>query len=269
MRPPVLLIARQSGTLLGLAQAVLKFGYQIVTAYPEPGEVERAERMQPALVILRPPADAEARGRCLDLVKKRFKGRGIPVLACVSNAQEEADVRAVLGQVPILTGSPMRLNDLYIRMHELFSLAARRELRIRTELAVAHREPGIYTDDHYNYDTLRSLSIGGCFIETQVPYPVDTSIEMVLCVGAGSRSLRLQGKVIRVDKAGAVGARVVPDEPARDARPARRALTAAPRPVTPASRTPSGSACLPGSNPGRVATVPPDRSPSPGRNRAR
>ena len=35
MRPPILVIARQSATLLGLAQAVLKFGYQIVTAYPE------------------------------------------------------------------------------------------------------------------------------------------------------------------------------------------------------------------------------------------
>jgi hypothetical protein len=200
MRPPVLIIARQSGTLLGLAQAVLKFGYQIVTAHPEPGEIERAERVQPALVILRPPADAEARAKCLDLVKKRFRGRGIPVLACVAGAQEEQDVRAALGQIPVLSGSPLRLNDLYLRMHELFDLAARRELRIRAELAVAHREPGIYSDDHYNYDTIRSLSLGGCFIESQVPYPVDTAIELVFCVGSGSRSLRLKGKVIRVGK---------------------------------------------------------------------
>src|SRR5689334_23987959 len=76
VRPPVLIVARQSGTLLGLAQAVLKFGYQIVTAYPETGELERAERVGPALVIVRPPAEPEARRKCLDLVKKRFRDRG-------------------------------------------------------------------------------------------------------------------------------------------------------------------------------------------------
>lgn len=200
MRPPILVVARQSATLLGLAQAVLKFGYQIVTAYPDPVELDRAERVGPALVLVRPPAEPEARKRCLDLIKARFRNRGIPVLACVSNAQEEQDVRAVLGNLPVLVGSPLRLNDLYLRMHEMFDLAKRRELRIRADLAVAHREPGIYSEDYYNYDTIRSLSLGGCFIETQTPYPVGTAIEMVFCVGSGSRSLRLKGKVCRNGK---------------------------------------------------------------------
>ena len=200
VRPPILVVARQSTTLLGLAQAVLKFGYQIVTAYPDPVELDRAERVGPALVLVRPPAEAEARKRCLDLIKARFRNRGLPILACVSNSQEEEDVRAALGKVPVLVGSPLRLNDLYLRMHEMFDLAKRRELRIRADLAVAHREPGIFTEDYYNYDTIRSLSVGGCFIETQTPYAVGTPIEMVFCVGGGSRSLRLKGKVCRNGK---------------------------------------------------------------------
>lgn len=200
MRPPILIVARQSATLLGLAQAVLKFGYQIVTAYPDAVELDRAERVGPALVLVRPPAEAEARKRCLEMIKTRFRDRALPILACVSNAQEEADVRAILGKIPVLTGSPLQLNDLYVRMHEMFDLAKRRELRIRADLAVAHRETGIYTDDFYNYDTMRSLSVGGCFIETQAPYPTGTSIELVFCVGGGSKSLRLKGKVCRTGK---------------------------------------------------------------------
>lgn len=198
MRPPVLIIARQSGTLLGLAQAVLKFGYQIVTAYPEAGELERAERVGPALVIVRPPAETEARRRCLDLVRTRFRDRGMPVIACVADEKEAQEARAALGQSPVLVGSPLRLNDLYLRIHEMFDLASRRELRIRTELAVAYREPGIYTGDQYNYDTIRSLSLGGCFIESQAPFQVGMKIELVFCVGSGSRSLKVAGKVIRV-----------------------------------------------------------------------
>jgi Tfp pilus assembly protein PilZ/CheY-like chemotaxis protein len=200
VRPPVLVVARQSTTLLGLAQAVLKFGYQIVTAYPDPVELERAERVGPALVLLRPPAEPEARKRCLDLIKVRFRDRGLPVMACVANAQEEEETRAVLGRIPVLVGSPLQLNDLYLRMHEMFDLAKRKELRIRADLAVAHREPGIYTNDFYHYDTIRSLSLGGCFIETQTPYSVGTQIEMVFCVGSGSRSLCLKGKVCRNGK---------------------------------------------------------------------
>ena len=190
-------MARQSATLLGLAQAVLKFGHQIVTAYPESVEVERAERIGPSMVIVRPPAEAK---RCLELIKVRFRDRGTPVIACVANPGEEQETRAILGTLPVLVGSPLKLNDLYLRMNEMFDLAKRRELRIRAELAVAHREPGVYATDHYHYDTMRSLSLGGCFIETQTPYPVGTAIELVFCVGAGSRSLNIRGKVIRVGK---------------------------------------------------------------------
>lgn len=197
MRPPVLIVARQSATLLGLAQAVLKFGYQIVTAYPEGAEIERAARVGPALVVVRPPAEEEARKRCLALVHQHFGRAGVPLLVCISTAQEEQEVKATLGNVPTLVGSPLKLNDLYLRMHEMFDLAKRKELRIRTELAVAHREPALYAADYFNYDTIRSLSAGGCFIETQTPYPIGTAIEMVFCVGSGSRSLRLNGKVIR------------------------------------------------------------------------
>jgi Tfp pilus assembly protein PilZ len=200
MRPPILIVARQSVTLLGLAQAVLKFGHQIVTAYPDAVEIERAERIGPSMVIVRPPAEAEARKRCLELIKARFRNRGTPVIACVATPAEEQDTTAILGTTPILVGSPLRLNDLYLRMSEMFDLAKRRELRIRAELAVAHREPGLYHKDHYNYDTIRSLSLGGCFIETSSPYPSGTAIEMVFCVGAGTRSLNVKGKVIRVGK---------------------------------------------------------------------
>jgi len=200
MRPPILIVARQSATLLGLAQAVLKFGHQIVTAYPEPVEVERAERIGPSMVIVRPPAEPEARKRCLELIRARFRERGTPVIACVAGPDEERETRAILGTIPILVGSPLRLNELYLRMSEMFDLAKRRELRIRAELAVAHREPGVYSTDYYHYDTIRSLSLGGCFIETQTPYPAGTAIELVFCVGAGSRSLSLKGKVIRVGK---------------------------------------------------------------------
>jgi Tfp pilus assembly protein PilZ len=149
---------------------------------------------------VRPPAEPEARKKCLDMIKARFRDKGLPVLACVSNNVEETDVRAALGTVPVLVGSPLKLNDLYLRMHEMFDLAKRRELRIRADLAVAHRELGIYTNDFYNYDAIRSLSLGGCFVETQAPYPVGTSIEMVFCVGSGSRSLRLKGRVCRNGK---------------------------------------------------------------------
>jgi uncharacterized protein (TIGR02266 family) len=149
---------------------------------------------------VRPPAEAGARKRCLELIKSRFRGRGTPVIACVAGPDEEKETRTNLGEIPILVGSPLRLNDLYLRMNEMFDLAARRELRIRAELAVAHREPGVYATDFYHYDTIRSLSLGGCFIETESPYPSGTAIELVFCVGAGSRSLNVKGKVIRVGK---------------------------------------------------------------------
>ena len=55
---PVLIVAPQLETLLGLSQALLKFGFQIMTAYPQAPDVERGARMHPVLVLLCPPADA-------------------------------------------------------------------------------------------------------------------------------------------------------------------------------------------------------------------
>lgn len=197
MRPAVLVVARQSLTLLGLAQALLKFGYQLITAHPDEVELKRAERIHPALVVLRPPLEEEERRACLQAVKKHFRDRGVPVLACVSIPEEAESVRAVLGEVPVLTGSPIRLNDLYSRIQEMFEVARRKELRITAELVVAHREPGVYSDDFYYYDTLTSLSLGGCFIKTETPSPIDSKIELVFCVGAASDSLKVTGTVMR------------------------------------------------------------------------
>ncbi len=84
IRPAVLVVARQSLTLLGLVQALLKFGYQLITAYPDETELERAGKARPALVVLRPPLEEEERRTCLQAVKNHFCDRGIPVLVCVS-----------------------------------------------------------------------------------------------------------------------------------------------------------------------------------------
>lgn len=206
MRPVVLVVARQSLTLLGLAQALLKFGYQLITAYPDETELKRAGKVHPALVVLRPPLEEEERRTCLQAVKEHFRDRGIPVLTCVSIPEEADSVRAVLGEVPVLIGSPIRLNDLYSRIQEMFKVARRKELRITAELVVAHREPGLYAEDFFYYDTLTSVSLGGCFIKTENPYPVGSKIELVFCVGTASESLKVTGTVQRHgQEAGAEG----------------------------------------------------------------
>ena len=205
MSRPVLIVTPQSIMMLGLAQALLKFGYQILTAYPNEVELERAERIQPALVVLRPPGAVEERDRCLRLIKERFRARGVPVLACVSDAAEEAIVRKQVGPIPILVGSPLRLNELYARIQEIFDLARRAELRITTEIAVAHREPGLYAPDFYYYATITSLSPKGCFIKTDNPYPVDTKVELVFCIGSAARSVKVSGRVCRNGPGGTGG----------------------------------------------------------------
>jgi Tfp pilus assembly protein PilZ len=90
-------------------------------------------------------------------------------------------------------------------MQEMFKLARRRDMRIKTDLVVAHREPGIYTEDFYYYDTMTSLSVGGCFVQTENPYPIGSAIELVFCVGSATRSLKIIGKVCR-HGGGAAGA---------------------------------------------------------------
>jgi CheY-like chemotaxis protein len=202
MRPPVLIVAPQSLTLLGLAQAMLKFGYQITTAYPDPAELERVEKIKPTIVVLRPPLEEEQRDLCLREIKQRFHDRGIPVLVCVTDQDEERSVRDRLGDVVTLVGSPLRLNELYAQLQVIFRTARRAELRISTELVVAHREPGLTAKDFYDYDTLTSLSLNGCFIKTETPYPMDSAIEMVFCIGSAAASFKISGTVRRVGEGG-------------------------------------------------------------------
>jgi CheY-like chemotaxis protein len=194
---PILIVAPQLEILLGLSQALLKFGYQIMTAYPEPDDLERGARMRPSLVILRPPAGSEERARCLGLIRSDFLKRGVAVLALVTSDEEGEAVQKEARNIQVLLGKPLRLNELYLRLQNIFENARRRELRIRTELAVAHREPGIYREDFYNYDTITSLSMGGCYIKADAPHPVGTRIEIVFCVGSGTQSIRTFGVVRR------------------------------------------------------------------------
>jgi len=99
-------------------------------------------------------------------VKKRFRDRGMPVLACVADEKEAEEVRprsagADPGRQPAATERSLPAHPRDVR-----SRVAPRAAH-PDELAVAYREPGIYTGDQYNYDTIRSLSLGGCFIESR------------------------------------------------------------------------------------------------------
>ncbi len=198
---PILIVASQLEILLGLSQALLKFGYQIMTAHIEPEDLEHGARMRPSLVLLRPPAAPEERTRCLQLIRAGFLKRGVSVLAQVSGAAEGEAVQKEAGGVQTLSGRPLRLNELYLKLQQIFETARRRELRVRTELAVAHREPGMSRQDLFDYDTITSLSMGGCFVKTDTPDPVGTRVETVFCVGSGSQSIRTFAVVRRHGRA--------------------------------------------------------------------
>ncbi len=195
MRQPILVVASRHEILMGLSQALLKFGYQVMTAHPERDEIERGARMHPSLVILRPPTEPTEQKSSLDLVRERFASRGVPVLACVATDNEGEAVRQGLGICELVTGGRLRLNDLYLKLQALFDTAHRRELRITTEVVVAHREPGVHGAEMYLYDTMTSLSMGGCYIKTDTPHPVGTGVEIVFCPGDATRTLRLGGTV--------------------------------------------------------------------------
>src|SRR5712691_7531864 len=85
---PVLIVAPQLETLLGLSHAILKFGLQIMTAYPPALDVERCPRLMPSLVVLCPPAEAGDRTACLDRIRTHFRKRGVALLACVASEEE-------------------------------------------------------------------------------------------------------------------------------------------------------------------------------------
>jgi Tfp pilus assembly protein PilZ len=195
MRISILIVARDPRTTLGLAHAMLKFGYQILTAFPDEVELDRVEGAIPSAVVVRPPTDPAERTICLRLMKKHFLDRAIPVAACVETQDEARAVKDTLGDVTVLTGKPLQFNELYGHIQEMLDLARRRELRITTELVVAHREPDDLAS-HY-YDTMSSLSMGGCFIRTESPYPMGDGIELLFCVGGGSDSLTIRGKIRR------------------------------------------------------------------------
>jgi CheY-like chemotaxis protein len=194
---PILIVAPQLETLLGLSQALLKFGYQVMTAYPEAQDLERGARMQPALVVLCPPVPPGPRTACLGLVRTHFLKRGVAVLACVGTPEEGQTVQTEARGVRLLVGKPLRLNELYLKIQEIFESTRRRELRIRTEMAVAHRVPGMYSEDRFGYDTMTSLAMGGCYIRTGSPHPPGTRIEIVFSVGSTQRSIRALGIVRR------------------------------------------------------------------------
>ena len=194
---PILIVAPQLETLLGLSHALLKFGFQIMTAYPQAPDLERGARMQPTLVLLCPPAEAGERTACLDLIRTHFLKRGVVVLACVSNEDEGRVVQDEARGVRLLVGKPLRLNELYLKIQELFATDRRRQLRIRTEMAVAHREPGMYRDDQFKYDTMTSLALGGCYVRTGSPHAIGTRVEIVFSVGRTERSIRALGVVRR------------------------------------------------------------------------
>src|SRR5262249_49149047 len=85
MHQTILIVAIELEALLGLAQAMLKFGYQIGTARPDAGELDKGAQMQPGLVVLRVPSDPAERKSCLALVKTHLHKRGCPVIACVAD----------------------------------------------------------------------------------------------------------------------------------------------------------------------------------------
>lgn len=197
VRISVLVVASHPQTILGLAQAMLKFGYQIMTAYPDEAELQKIRKAQPNVVVLRPPTAPDEARACLDLVRSHFIDRDVPVIACVSSQAEESGVRERLGEIPVVTGSPLQLNDLYSRIQEMFHLARRRELRISMEMIVGHRVSPAAEDAYYDYDTMVSLSMNGCFIRTDEPYPIGSPVELVFSVGGGAESLRAIGRVCR------------------------------------------------------------------------
>ncbi len=195
MKPSILFVAPHARTFLGLAQAMLRFGYQMTTAFPEEADLASLETPQPSLVVVQPPSEPHAKRCCLQLIKARFLDRGVPVVAWVLTQAEQQDVQQYLNETPVVIGNPLRLKELYDRIQELLDLAGRRALRIATDLVVAHRRADRHRENHYSNDTMSALSVGGCFIRTQEPYPIESVIEVILRLGSSSQILKIAGRV--------------------------------------------------------------------------
>ncbi len=194
-RRTVLVVASHCEVFLGLVQALLRFGYSIQTAYPLEAELDRAVRSNPDLAVVRPPSAGPDLQAFVEVIRTRVESKKIPILACVAAAAEEKFITDNLPSAKVLTGATLKLNELYGRVQDLLNLAARRELRITSELALAHREPGMYQEDFFYYDTILSLSQSGCFIKTDNPYAVGTTIEMIFFVGTPARKISATGRV--------------------------------------------------------------------------
>jgi len=197
MRAIVIIVADSPATVLGLAQAMLKAGYQIATAGADAAELDLLEGMKPGMVLLRPPSELDRQEACLLMMKQRFIERGIPVITCVPTEEDAHRVRRICKGSPVLVGSPLQFTSLHALMEETLSLARRNEVRIRTDLSVAHREPGLGQGELYYYDSIISLSLSGCFIQTTTPWPLDARVDMAFCLGSGTSMLKISGTVRR------------------------------------------------------------------------
>ena len=197
MRPSILIVADKPDVFLSLSQVLLKFGCQALTAYPEPDDMKSARAMDPWMIIVRPPRPPQERDRCLAMVRDLFRADDLPVLALVDSAADADIVHQYLGDVPALLENPLPFARLYDWIREALHAAKRATVRVQTDIVVAHREPGVYREDFYFYDRMRSLSSGGCFVETRKPYPVGEAVELIFCVGGSTGSVRVNAKVCR------------------------------------------------------------------------
>jgi len=197
VRPSILIVADKPDVFLSLSQVLLKFSCQVLTAYPDPAELKEARGQDPWMVIVRPPRPPVERDRCFRMVRDLFHADQIPILALIDNAADAGVVRDYLGEIPAFMENPLPYARLYDWICEVLKAAKRSAVRVQTDLVVAHREPGLYREDFYFYDRIRSISSGGCFVETRKPYPMGESVELIFCLGGNGGSLRVNAKVCR------------------------------------------------------------------------
>ncbi len=197
MRPSILIVADKPDIFLSLSQVLLKFGCQVLTAYPEAGDMKTKRGMDPWMVIVRPPRPPEERDRCLAMVRDLYRADEIPVFALIGAASDAEVVREFLGDAPALLENPLPFTRLYDWIQEALQAVKRGALRVQTDIVVAHREPGMYREDFFFYDRMKSLSSSGCFVETRKPYPIGESVEMIFCVGGNAGSVRVNASVSR------------------------------------------------------------------------
>ena len=120
-----------------------------------------------------------------------------PSSALIDSAADADIVHQYLGDVPALLDNPLPIARLYDWIREALHAAKRASVRVQTDIVVAHREPEVYREDFYFYDRMRSLSSGGCFVETRKPYPLGEAVELIFCVGGNAGSVRVNAKVCR------------------------------------------------------------------------